>query len=112
MPLDGTNYQTEQQDEVLALLRRARERVAKGWCQGEAESVDGGVCMLGAIHDICRGHQTNQWMLRRDAWLLLCEPLPHRDGVIYNDAPGRTQAEIVALFDRAIARREGEPENP
>lgn len=34
MPFDGKGFEQQvEQDEVLALLRRARERVANGWCQ-------------------------------------------------------------------------------
>ena len=38
MPFDGTTYK---HDEVLELLRRARERVARpgGWCQGDYNGV-------------------------------------------------------------------------
>jgi len=40
-----------------------------------------------------------------DAWAVLAERVV--DPVVWNDAPGRTQAEVLGLLDRAI-EREGE----
>ncbi len=115
MPLDGTNF--EQQDAVLDLLRRARDRVARpgGWCQDHAR--DGfGYCVLGAISyfDKRPEHIKMKDILIESLpwWWCVCHGIIRNTenpaGVIieYNDAPGRTQAEIVALFDRAIAKRE------
>lgn len=115
MPLDGSNY--EQEDEVLDLLRRARERVAisGGWCQGVAYGIAGSNCLLAALQ-VEREYGFDLYPVidlivaeMPESWKLLADFGARRAALIvnYNDVPGRTQAEIVALFDRAIAMREG-----
>jgi hypothetical protein len=111
MPFDGRTF--EQQDDVLDLLRRARERVARGWVQHIHEA-DGAFCIVGAVHrEICDSlHRSAGWDLFGQITGELRRELPfgHWTKALpeYNDTPGRTQAEIVALFDAAIARREQE----
>jgi hypothetical protein len=106
MPLDGSNF--EQQDEVLDLLRRARDLISQPgkWHQGDFYSrCRTKVCAHGAILD-CGGIRSKAFL---PATAILERALLQGwdDIAVYNDAPGRTQAEIVALFDRAIAKREG-----
>jgi hypothetical protein len=113
MPLDGRGF--EQQDDVLDLLRRARERVANGWCQYRVWSHDmQEYCAWGSleIEEIPAARKA-------EAMIRLSMELPTenrrrpnfyagQDVIIFNNASGRTQAEIVALFDAAIAAREAE----
>lgn len=112
MPFDGRNFK-QQQDEVLVLLRQARERVAQpyGWTQGVAE-YNGKVCTIGAIEFFIPDMGTHLIASEALAKQLPAEHYPDLDAscrlISYNDAPGRTQAEIVALYDRAIALREQE----
>ena len=108
MPFDGTNF--EQQDEVLDLLRRARDRVVMpdGWCQ--RSRINGNkVCALGALYlsSYPKGKKHESHSAELDALRLLGEALPAPYFLVwrYNDMPGRTQAEIAALYDRAIAKR-------
>lgn len=90
MPLDGTNF--EQQDEVLDLLRRALALLRKhGWCQREAVSGDGRICLFEAIRKAGSLRTVTDW----DA---LGIPWP----VGFNDAPGRTQAEVEAWLEEQI----------
>ncbi len=104
MPLDGTNF--EQQAEVLDLLRRARGRVAHRWCQFTREDEQGGVCLLGALYgwDFVIDTPALQALFdeiiprQRNCFQFISSAL-----VSFNNESGRTQAEIVALFDRAIA---------
>ena len=114
MPFDGTKYE-QQQDEVLALLRRARERVSKGWCQGPSRDGDK-FCAWGAVH---HDSASADYRLAGAAINDLYRALPWwrklgsgytRDGAVifYNEMPWRRHKAIIALFDRAIARRERE----
>lgn len=107
MPFGGANY-----DETLELLKRARERVAAGWCQGPACTPDGRFCAWGAlIYDPIDSRRHED-----EAIAALFRALPFwyrftfgnikRASVIsYNEDGGRRQHQIVALYDRAIARR-------
>ena len=105
MPFDGTNLK---QDEVLDALKRARELISQPgkWHQGEFRSADWSrVCALGAILDSSPGISDD--LYNDAAWALVYVlPRGYNCPATYNDAPGRTQAEIVALFNRAIAMRE------
>jgi hypothetical protein len=125
MPLDNTTY-VEEQDEVLDLLRRARDRVASpgGWCQGEYLTDGGAVCALGAadidqeiasyplghglksrlVFELCHAFPRRQFSKRRE--LKMTVPEWYQAVSSYNDTNGRTQGEIIALYDRAIALRE------
>jgi hypothetical protein len=80
VPFDGVPNQ-----HGLAALGLARDSLSRpgGWCQG-GESIDGAL-----------------W---HDAYGRLRQALPDGYGSVaaYNDTPGRTQADIVSLFDRAI----------
>ena len=86
---------------ILQVLRTARERLARpgGWIQGDFER-NGGFCVAGACGMELRTRSTKA---TSDAISRL-EELIGRDWIdLWNDAPGRTQAEVVALVDRAIS---------
>lgn len=89
---------------TLEILKRGRERVAAGWCQramGGAER--GAYCLVGSFLD------ADELPFGRCLKAVSLElPEGFQDPLKWNDAPGRTQAEVVALFDRAIARLEAE----
>ena len=90
-------------------LREARKLIERGWCQHHyAEDAAGNIaevgddaavawCAAGALWKAGTGIYEVGLMKRAiggcatDAW---------------NDAPGRTQAEVLAAFDRAIALAE------
>ncbi len=107
MPFDGTQYV----DPRIEALQRARERIAVGWVQGyEVYARDHWwqfwrakekVCALGAISD-------NDDGIYADGELLvllhaLGTPFGDSDDLTeWNDEPGRTQADVLALYDRAI----------
>lgn len=91
-------------DPVLERLRLGRERVAKGWCQG-AFSDGERVCAVGAI---IYGGPSGQDTVVGEAWQVLdgaAFAIGARGVMTHNDTPGRTQEEVVALFDKAIALR-------
>jgi hypothetical protein len=99
---------------VLDLLVAARETLAApgAWTQGEgARDQSGSVvgskepvavcwCSIGAIH---RGDDGGGFC-GYDARLLVKEAAGGVSSLAeWNDAPGRTQAEVLNVFDRAIA---------
>jgi hypothetical protein len=82
--------------DTLDVLIAARAEVEKGWRKGGQEDKDGNVCALGAV-----------WRVSG-----VREDCPHtaplyavHDGSIafWNDDPSTTKADVLALFDRAIA---------
>lgn len=97
-------------------LRTGRARVEQGWCQ-KANAKDAGAmcvapesrearswCMGGSLSGICEPVFDVAWHLLRmaisnyDPWLI--------NGTSWNDDPNRTQEEVLAAFDRAIALAE------
>ena len=85
------------------ILIEARKLVEKGWYQGR--DIVGCVCATDAIMTACRsggGSPTEAFYHLRRA-----NNIPIYIGIIgWNDAPGRTQAEVLAAFDKAIAEAE------
>lgn len=102
-----------------ALLEAAKQLVRKGWCQGaygmtvEGDAIETDMkaelaqavcsCATGATAWVSENRRKDQELLLalKGAVLML---LPNACGnvvVDYNDAPGRTQAEVVRLFDLA-----------
>jgi hypothetical protein len=96
---------------TAAYLREARQRIERGWCQGTwARTGDGAPthsqderanqwCALGALS--CVGA-----LLNGDNFLHMALPAGWKLVGDFNDAPGRTKEDILALYDRAIALAE------
>jgi hypothetical protein len=100
------------------ILREARAKIEKGWCQGYyARDKDGNqtsydnpnaeaFCSSGAVWSFCSdtvsAHQCSY------AGSFLSEALddPRITFVHWQDQPGRTKEEVLALFDKAIALAE------
>jgi hypothetical protein len=103
MPFDGISG-----DSVLAILLAGREKIERGWCKGAALDDFGRVCAGHAINmfSVCRTAEQKQ------ASVYLERELPYKVqwGMIqvYNDSPATTHADILALYDRAIATRMSE----
>lgn len=74
-------------------LREGRARIERGWCQGQAhDPYANAYCLIGSISR--PRSEVVQYLIRAAgirAWSL----------VMWNDTPGRTQAEVLALYDRA-----------
>lgn len=105
---------------VAELLRRAKERIATPdrWCQhylsaNEYVGSEDGLlpdackwCLQGALSEEAPSYadfNAANAMVRRAL------ALPEEEGVYdWQDAPGRTHAEVMAAFDRAIALAEQE----
>lgn len=94
---------------TLDVLVKARELVASGWIQGEYGTADGRYCMRGA----CRKSAGSLFSDTReslDAMNALSDVIGDHALCGWNDAHGRTQAEVLEAFDEAIRReREANP---
>ncbi len=118
------------------VLQAAKAKVESGWTQGTAARNAAGItcnaydddarswCALGAIAAVTppaclANNQTDEiFQLRYQVQDDLVRPLNLPSSLCFpawNDAPGRKQEEVVALFDKAIALaliREAEPITP
>ena len=95
---------------VTELLIEGRARIARGWTQGaSARDVTGSVtrawaeeavcwCAMGAV--ACR---EDDWATTAAAWVVL-EEAAGMWVAEWNEAPGRTHEDVLALYDRAIER--------
>lgn len=96
---------------TIETLRVARERVAQGWTQGWfARTADGVLCGARDPAAVCwciRGAicSTSDDSLDR-AVEALRDTLGWDNIAAWNDADGRTQAEVLALFDATLATLE------
>jgi len=93
---------------VMKSIQTLQER---GWCQGGLDNDRGQVCLMGAVvktvqntkayHDIWDDFwmDFNNWVIAK------CGVNP----VFWNDKPGRTKEEVIALL-REYAAEIGEPE--
>lgn len=86
---------------VADILRAAKARIGtpERWCKGteaayEGWKLDGPTCAAFSLID------------KRDAYDALCRAAGGACLPSWNDAPERTHAEVMAVFDRAIAAEE------
>jgi hypothetical protein len=95
---------------IAQVLTEARKLIAQGWTQGEYKRVINGVecwCISGAM-----GQASPDYKPRDLAFAALFYALGDDDLYLssssnlteWNDTPGRTQEEVLALIDRAIAK--------
>jgi hypothetical protein len=109
MPFDGTNFE-RRVDRDIAILKAAREGIAQpgGWHQGclignhrapvQPRCADGWLAYAGQFKRMEELFLTSSRLLGPALpWLWRHHAVPE-----YNDRPGRTQKQMVALFDRAI----------
>lgn len=105
---------------IKDILREAQQLVAQRWCQGthacdangevvsplEKEAVS--FCALGAVLAVQKKKEAEHefgemFFAYKRALLYLDKACPDRHLVFnYNDTEGRTQEEMVALFDKAL----------
>lgn len=103
MPFDNSPVTSP----VIEALREGRARVERGWCQAVLHAPGGASCALGALCKPAPGQDTME-PTRAHGWgAIAC--LEAALGVQYsfdvagwNDSPERTQADVLALYDRAI----------
>lgn len=102
--------------DAVAVLREARKLLDRGWCQGALALDDKGSkiyekspaacrwCLLGAI-----GAASNwRHAPSKKAISMLRVSTEWEQPANWNDAPGRTQAEVLAAVDRAVELGEQE----
>ncbi len=94
------------------VLIRGKERLERGWCQGaSARDASGNksdpespnaasFCVFGAMHEREGPYASDRAreLIRR----VLGAKLGDGAIAIYNDTPGRTKEEVLALVDKAI----------
>lgn len=99
----------------LNILKRARTKISDGWCQsayarnrlGHSVAERGGsataFCAVGALWAISSNID------EVDAACLLLNSVigEHNSLSAWNDALSRTQADVLAAYDKAIAKAEG-----
>ena len=106
------------QTQTKTVLKRARAKIAQGWTQNAVARGAAGFpvlsfsrdarcwCAMGAVLAVTsegdglqrlRAALPQSARTDNDAW---------HDVSVFNDHPGRTQAEVLALFDRAISLAE------
>jgi len=103
MPFDGL---TPERTVELEALLQMREMLAKpgGWCQGAAYR-DGANCLVQAV---VRAATTPELAFEVQNRLKSALPrfwwgrFTYNGLIAYNDRPSTTQADVVALIDRAI----------
>lgn len=112
MPFDSTNYQPN--DEVLDVLVKARANIAdpSRWMKLGPAHTSGmrGNCIVGHTGRLC-----DTSALAQAVALALAAHLPDERSRrfasavwVFNDHPATTHADVLALFDRAIAGRVAE----
>lgn len=106
MPFDHVNFvlPAVETDLALRVLTEARAliQLPENWCKVHFDNGNHAHCILGALD--CAGHS---WIGRT----YLLDALPagaDRSVIIFNDNPATTHADVLALFDRAIAARRKE----
>lgn len=100
---------------VADVLDRAADRIEPegAWGQGEYKSIAGRFCVLGALAYVAGVNPNDPWTghLASDARYELAEVLPVACHEVsdWNDAPERTQPEVVAKLREAaaLAREQG-----
>lgn len=98
MPYDGTEI-----SETARQLISARDYMAEhGWCQKNLQDPEGRVCMDGALRQTGASIASLEALRRAIGSGSYFQDYAsvHR----FNDWPGRTEAEVLAMWDRAIAR--------
>lgn len=104
---------------VINLLKRARKLVANGWTQGPLKVREGRTvkyCAYGALDAVTKstdlleagivalsGDPVVKAFARRQ---FIAAPSRWHKVIRYNEAKGRKQSQVVALFDRTIERLE------
>ncbi len=115
MPFDQQNFEMPPTDEILKRLLAGRAMLTGGWCRNVLRS-GGSVCARGAITlatAVCWDHSD---AVARAADDCLARFVPARridrrypcPVVDFNNHPDTTHADVLALFDRAIAARKAE----
>lgn len=101
---------------VADKLREARALIERGWTQGQwARGKSGRPVRYNSRFAVCwcsSGAQARafgkDWEGYQDAKEMFFAAIEHSNIAVWNDAPERTQAEVLAAFDKAIELAEAE----
>ena len=87
--------------QVILAIQQTRALCAGegGWCQGISQDCDSG-CIVWHLSALCGSHTA----LFHAVLDWIGQAIGTASVVDWNDAPGRTQAEVVAALDRAQRR--------
>ena len=103
MPFDQVNFVLPAVEDDLALRvlteARALIQLPENWCKVHFDNGNHAHCILGALDRV--GHS---W-IGRDHLLYALPPGADRSVILFNDDPRTTHADVLDLFDRAIAAR-------
>jgi hypothetical protein len=99
MPFDGSKPLIS--SPVTRMLVEARQQLAQGWCQHRTRQ-RGSACMIGSL-------TVTDYEVFVEAERLLLEAIrelghPQTSVAAFNDAPGRTQQQVMDVYDRAVGR--------
>jgi hypothetical protein len=101
------NYRGARVSAVADKLREARALVERGWCQHVFDQTHGDQQLFCAVGAIVRVTRAVSCYL--DVVGTLRQAVDPRGGLYgWNDAPERTQAEVLAAFDKAIELAEAQ----
>lgn len=92
-----------------ALVRVRLELVKRGWCQREfVDSETGEVCLTGAMNIVEYGCPISSGELGAGVWIqmhhMLTDVIGTTSLLLWNDKPDRTEGQVLAALDEAIAR--------
>lgn len=93
-------------DDVRAALERTKALIKRGWCQKQPADGDKR-CLAGALAQATTAVESGR--LSYQVWadsltaLISVLPEPYETLVLFNDHPTTTQADVVALIDRALS---------
>lgn len=97
-------------DADLAIMKTALRFILEhGWVQGQGGNLDSGMCFRGAMTAAVIEHHSGKypdWSHRwhPKTWEFLMERIvPYENIPDWNDAKGRTEAEVIALYRAVIA---------
>lgn len=105
---------------ALIQLHEVRELLARGWCQGAYAKTDRGrpigpnetpatcFCLTGACIRVVGDGPGMSGFLAHLRETLELRGWEYHSIPIWNDSPGRTQAEVLALVDETIERLHGD----
>ena len=99
------------------ILKAAKAKIEQGWTQNaEARTAPGGMdcyancelavcwCAMGAVFVVVNASVLARWRHPDiNNAVAMLEAVVGGDVAVWNDEPGRTQDEVVAMFDKAIA---------
>lgn len=93
----------------LAFLKAADYIEQHGWCQQVLQDMDGRVCLLGALSFVASGSLCSVRLVGQVGRYLKRTGLTKRGtAVVWNDKPGRTKEEVVAVLRGAAMEGLGE----